>query len=354
MTDGLHARFATRPSPQFRLQLELDVTPGETVALLGPNGAGKTTAVWALAGIIPIEEGRITLGGRVLEDPPAGILIPPEDRRIGAVFQDVLLFPHLSVLDNVAFAVRNGHVSRKEALPAARRWLETFGLGDLADLPPRRLSGGQAQLVGLARALATEPRMLLLDEPLSALDVATRAQVRRVLHRHLASFPGPRLLITHDPAEAFLLADRVVVIESGSVTQTGTPSEIARHPNTRYAADLAGVNLLRGTATAGRVHIPGAPDLELGDPETNGDVLVTIHPRAVSIHAARPEGSPRNLWESVAKSVETLGERCRVQFEAPLPLTVEITAPAQRELELEPGKRVWLAVKAAEIDVRPD
>ena len=354
MNPGLQARFTTRLSPEFRLQFSVDVAPGETVALLGPNGAGKTTAVWAIAGIVPIEEGRITLGGRVLDDPSAGLSMPPEERRIGAVFQDVLLFPHLTVLENVAFAVRNGHVPRRDAVRRAREWLERFELDSLAGLRPGRLSGGQAQLVGLARALAADPHLLLLDEPLSALDVATKVQVRRVLQQHLESFPGPRLLITHDPAEAFLLADRAVIVENGEVTQTGTPAEIGRHPSTPYAADLAGVNLLRGTAANGRASIAGAPDLYLGDPDAAGNVLLTIHPRAISIHTSRPEGSPRNLWQAVASSVETLGERCRVQFEAPIPLTVEITAPARSELGLEPGTEVWLAVKAAEIDVRPD
>jgi len=350
---GLNARFVVHRSPEFRLELDLQVDAGTTVALLGPNGAGKSTAVWALAGVIPIDEGRIALADRVLDEPAEGIYLAPEGRRMGVVFQDVLLFPHLTVADNVAFVLRPSLKTRREANRAASDWLDRFGLGELASLRPPQLSGGQAQQVGLARALAANPDLLLLDEPLSALDVGTRAQVRRVLTAHLAEFPGPRLLITHDPAEAFLMADRVVIVEGGAVAQTGTPDEIRRHPRTAYAADLAGVNLITGTAVEGMVQIDGGHELQIADTSITGRVLLTIHPRAVSIHAGSPEGSPRNAWRSTITSIETLGDRQRVQFSSPIPLSVEITTASRQDLGLDTGREFWVAVKATEITVGP-
>src|SRR5437879_375683 len=197
------------------LDLEVAAHEGEVVAVLGPNGAGKTSLLRALAGLLPLTEGRITLDGMVLEDPGATIFVPPEQRRVGMVFQDYLLFPHLSVLENVAFGLRSRGVRRAPARRAAAAWLERLGLRSVGDARPGTLSGGQQQRVALARALATDPRLLLLDEPLSALDVSIRAEVRRDLRRHLREFPGVNLLVTHDPLEAIALADRLSVIETG-------------------------------------------------------------------------------------------------------------------------------------------
>ncbi len=212
------------------------------------------------------------------------------------------------------------------------------------------MSGGQAQRVGLARALAGGPRVLLLDEPLSALDAGARVQVRRLLRRHLASFAGPRILITHDAAEAAALADEVVIVEDGSVTQTGPPQEILRRPRTRYAAELAGVNLIPGTASGGIVDTDG-PAIRVADPAAEGDVLLIIHPRVVSIYPQRPEGSPRNTWRSTVASIEVRDGLCRVEFGEPLPLTAEITTGAREALGLAPGAEAWVAIKATEIGI---
>jgi molybdate transport system ATP-binding protein len=352
--NGLHAQILIDRPLGFVLDIAFDVPAGATVALLGPNGAGKSTAVWALAGVIPLSSGRITLGDRVLDDAAAGIFVPPEQRRIGAVFQDGLLFPHLDVAGNIAFALRAGSPSQREADRRAVEWIARFDLGDLASKRPGELSGGEAQRVGLARALAAGPEMLLLDEPLSALDAGARGRMRRILTRHLAEFEGPRVLITHDAAEASLLADHVVVIEDGSVTQTGTPGELLRAPRTTYAADLAGLNLLAGTAAAGAVAVEGGLTIQTADTSLEGEVLLTIHPRAVAIHPERPGGSPRNTWGSAITSIETLGDLCRVQFEGPVPLIAEITTAARRSLGLEPGMTAWVAIKATEIQVLPD
>jgi molybdate transport system ATP-binding protein len=224
---------------QFHLDLELSAEAGEIVALLGPNGAGKTTALSALAGLVPLEAGRVVLGERVLEDPEAGVRLPPEQRRIGVVFSDALLFPHLTALENVAFGPRAGGVPRAEARRRARRLLDSLDAGDLAARRPGQLSRGQAQRVAIARALAVEPDLLVLDEPLSALDAAARPRVRVDLRSRLVDSPSrPCLLVTHDFADAVALADRVVVIEAGQSTQTGSPRALADRPKTEYVTRL--------------------------------------------------------------------------------------------------------------------
>ncbi len=342
MVTGLEARLVLGRSTEFTLDVALAIPPGRTVALLGPNGAGKSTAVATLAGIVPIEEGRITLDGRVLEDPAVGTFVPPESRRIGVVFQDYLLFPHMTVAQNVAFGAEHGG--------SAGEWLEKLDLEEIAQRKPSELSGGQAQRVALARALATRPDVLLLDEPLAALDVTTRTRLRRTLSGHLDAFDGPRLLITHDPSEAFLLADEIYVIEHGSITQHGTADDIRLRPRTPYVADLAGSNLFTGIAEKGTVGI-GSHTVHIADTTIAGAVLATIHPRAVSLHLHQPEGSPRNAWETTIDLVESLGDRVRLNVGAPLPLTVEVTSDAVRSLGLAPGSTVWVSIKATEIGI---
>jgi len=276
------------------------------------------------------------------------VFVPPEARRLGIVFQDLLLFDNLDVAANVAFGMRCRGVGREESAATAREWLQRLGIEGLAAQRPADLSGGQAQLVALARALATEPEMLLLDEPLSALDVGARAALRRTLGEHLGAFSGPRLVITHDPTEAFLLADEIHVIENGEITQAGAPEEIRMHPRTPYAADLAGVNLIGGTAHSGVVDT-GTHTLHVADREMAGPVLLTIHPAAVAVHAERPGGSPRNAWVTVVERVEPLGSRVRLLTGPPLPLTIEVTDASRSELGLGPGTPIWVAIKATEI-----
>lgn len=349
---GLEARMEVRREDGFRVDMTLTMPAGQTVAVLGPNGAGKSTVVQALAGLLPLDSGKIALDGVVWDDPTAGVFVPPEERRIGIVFQDLLLFDHLDVVENVAFGLRSRGASRDEAADRTRAWLRRLGIEALADRHPGELSGGQAQRVALARALAAEPAVLLLDEPLSALDVAARSDLRRLLGEHLAAFAGPRLLITHDPVEAFLLADEVDVVEHGAVTQAGTADEIRLRPRTLYAADLAGVNFMRGTARDGVVRT-GDRVLHIAVPELEGPVLVTIHPTAISVHSEPPGGSPRNAWATTVERVEPLGSRVRLLTGPPLPLAVEVTEAARSELRLGPGAAVWLAVKATEIRVEP-
>jgi molybdate transport system ATP-binding protein len=354
MSEGLGAHLVVSPGNGFQLDIELEIPPGRTAALLGPNGAGKSTAVAALAGILPLEAGHIRLGGAVLDDPARDRFVPVERRRLGIVFQDYALFPHLSALDNVAFGLRGHGADRATARREAGRWLERLELGSLADRRPGDLSGGQAQRVALARALAVDPDLLLLDEPLAALDVTTRAQLRRVLAEHLAAHRGPRLLITHDPAEAFLLADTIYVIEGGRITQAGTADDIRRHPVTRYAADLAGINLMAGVATDGSLLLANGHQVAVADRSAHGATLATIHPRAIALYDAEPHGSPRNAWPTVVTALEQVGDRVRVQLGAPVPLTAEITPGAAAGLGLAPSVRVWIAIKASEIDLQPN
>jgi molybdate transport system ATP-binding protein len=207
--------------------------------------------------------------------------------------------------------------------------------------------------VALARTLATEPDLLLLDEPLTALDVTTRSEVRAILAEHLRAFEGPRLVISHDPAEAFLLADDIHILEGGQVTQSGPPEDIRLRPRTRYAADLGGTNLVRGRAREGNIDT-GGHVLHIADRELEGPVLATLPPAAISVHLARPEGSFRNSWRTTIVRLERIGPRVRLLTGAPLSVTVEVTTEAHDELSLTPGSDIWLALKATEIVVQPD
>ncbi len=353
MTMGLEADLVVRRDG-FELDVQFDVPPGRTLALLGPNGAGKSTAVDALAGIRPLDEGELHLGGRTLDDPVQRIFVPPASRNIGVVFQQYLLFPHLSVLENAAFGLRSQGVDRVSARDSAAKWLARLEIADLSTRKPGDLSGGQAQRVAVARALAGEPRLLLLDEPLAALDVKTRSVLRRLLATHLSEFEGPRLLITHDPTDAFLLADDIAIVEGGRVTQRGTPDEIRRHPRTPYVAAVAGTNLLFGSNRGGRLTLTDSDQsLSTDDTQTVGSVLITIHPRAIALHPEQPHGSPRNTWQTSVTAVEPLGDTTRIEVGTPLPLTVDITPSAASSLALEPGSPIWVAIKATEISVSP-
>jgi len=336
----------------FELDVALAVEAGETAAILGPNGCGKTTLLHALAGLVPLDEGRVTLDGVVMEDAAQGIAVPTEQRPIAVVFQNQLLFPHMSALDNVAFGLRCHGRPRAEARRVARQWLESMGLADHARARPDALSGGQGQRVALARALAVEPRMLLLDEPLAAVDVQGRAELRRDLRRHLASFGGVRLLVTHDPLEAFALADRVIVLEEGHVVQTGTPAAVTARPRSRWVADLAGVNLFHGRAQGDRVTLDDGGELIVPGAVT-GDVFAAIHPRAIALLQAKPEGTPRNVWRGTIDEIDVAGPIARVRVRTVPPVVAEVTTASVDALGLIPGAQVWVTIKATEIVLYP-
>jgi molybdate transport system ATP-binding protein len=333
----------------FTLDVELTVAAGETVAVLGPNGAGKTTLLRALAGLDEVH-GRVSLDDEVFEDTERNIHVPTERRHVGLVFQDHVLFPHLTVLENVAFGLKAQH--RPHALERARKWLADAGLAERADALPSALSGGQGQRVALVRALATEPRLLLLDEPLSALDVSVRAEVRRELAKQLKSFAGVRLLVTHDPLEAITLAGYLVILEQGRIVQAGKPEEVTAKPRSRFVADLAGVNLLRGHAHADHVLLDDGTSVAAAGAGA-GEVFAVIHPRAVAIYRNRPDGTPRNVWLARVEGVDSQADRARVRLAGAVPLVAEVTSGAVRELGLVSGTEVWVAVKATEVSSYP-
>jgi molybdate transport system ATP-binding protein len=337
----------------FSLHADVHVDDGELLAILGPNGSGKTTLLRALAGLLPLDEGRVCIDDVVVDEPATDHFVPPEQRPVGMVFQDYLLFAHLSALDNVAFGLRE-HGRRKPAARArARVLLAEVGVEAQASARPRALSGGEAQRVALARAIAPEPRLLLLDEPLAALDVQTRAETRRQLRDILGRFAGARILVTHDPVDALALADRILILEQGEVVQTGTPDEITRRPRSDYVAELVGVNLYRGRADGDTVHV-GDGIVTVAGSHT-GAVMLIVPPNAVVLSRGHPIGSARNAWHGTVAGIEHLGvrERVRVRVVGALTIVAEVTPAAVRELSLTEGTDVWAAVKATEIEVFP-
>ena len=368
--DGLRAHLVVDRAPRpgsasaqgFRLDVSLTARPGEVLALLGPNGAGKSTALRALAGLTPLTAGQFVLDGRTLEQPGTRLRIAPEDRPVGVVFQDYLLFPHLSALDNVAFGLRTRGVRKAAARTEAAGWLDRVGLAEHATARPRALSGGQQQRVALARALAPRPRLLLLDEPMAALDARTRLDVRAQLRRHLAAFDAVAVLVTHDPLDAMVLADRITVIEEGRVVQHGAPAEIARHPRSDYIARLVGLNLFRGTADGHDVTVdPGTdagagtgPEIRITTAESAaGPVFVAFPPSAVTVHRGRPDSSARNVWQAVVAGMELHGDQVRLDLVGELRLTADLTQGAVAELGLVEGSGVWAAVKATQTHAYP-
>jgi molybdate transport system ATP-binding protein len=354
----LAVRHAVVRRGGFEVRASFAAGDDQTVALIGPNGAGKSTIVSALAGLDPLAEGTITLGDVVLDDAASGTRVAERKRPVGVVFQDLLLFPHLSALENVAFPLR----ARGEPAPAAREraraLLDRLGLVALGDARPARLSGGELQRVALARALVHRPRLLLLDEPLSALDVRTKTDVRQLLRRELAAFDGVRVLVAHDPVDALTLADRVVVLEQGRVTQTGSPDEIRSAPRTPYAADLVGLNFFRGELeplTDGAAMLVTAAGSIVVAPETPPpqEAIATLRPSDVSIHIERPTGSARNTLRGRVDSIWIEGGRARVRVASEPPVVADVTVGSLERLGIAEGVDVWAVFKAVEVRLQP-
>jgi molybdate transport system ATP-binding protein len=343
----------------FHVEAAFEAAAGETVALLGPNGSGKSTLVATIAGLLPPIRGRVELEGTVLDDADSRTYVPPERRPVGVVFQDLLLFPHLTSLENVAFPLRARSVDRSEARRRALELLGRLEMRHRASARPSELSGGEAQRVALARALVAEPKLLLLDEPLSALDVGARTRIRDLLREELRRFPGVRILVTHDPVEATTLADRLVLLEDGRITDVGTPEEIRTTPRTRYAADLVGVNAFRGRLErledgTGAI-VTGDGRIVVAWPEwfERGDVIGVLGPPDVTLSIERPTGSARNVLRGVVRSVVIDGQRARVRLATSPELIAEITAGSVERLGVRDGVETWASFKAVEVEVHP-
>jgi molybdate transport system ATP-binding protein len=348
---GLHVAVQVRRG--IALDVDLTVAPGERVVLVGPNGAGKSTLLDAISGGLPIDAGRIVLDDDVLDDPSTDTFVPPARRGIGVVFQQGLLFDHLDATDNVAFGLRAHGTRRRAARQEAARRLDALGLAGVAHHRPAALSGGQAQRVALARALAIEPRLVLLDEPLAALDATTRASVRTTLVADLTASAAPCLVVTHDPIDAALLGDRIVVIEDGRVVQSGTVHELRARPATPYVADLLGANLIAGVRAGSIVTLDSGGTLTVAGRGGDGPVHIGIAPHAITLHRQRPDTSARNVWSTTVVAVAADADRVRVELAAPFAFVAEVTPAARDELGVVPGSELWASAKATEITVLP-
>jgi molybdate transport system ATP-binding protein len=323
------------PLREFALGVELAVD-GEVLALVGPSGAGKTTLLRAVAGLA-LARGKISVGDQAWLDTSRGLDVPPEERSVGLVFQDYALFPHLTVRANVGFG-RRGPV---DAL------LDRFGLGALAGAKPRELSGGERQRVALARALAHDPSVLLLDEPLAALDAHTRTVVRGELHRLLAETGRPTIVVTHDFEDAAMLGDRVGVLVDGGLRQLGTPSELVASPADPFVAGLTGANVLRGVAgpAAGgltQLALPGGEVIRSAD-TAEGEAAAIVYPWDVTVSREAADDSAQNHVGGRVISVVEIGNRVRVRIG---PVAAEITSESAKRLELEPGQTAYASFKA--------
>jgi molybdate transport system ATP-binding protein len=342
------------------VDVEFDVAAGEVVAVVGPNGAGKSTALHVIAGLVRPDRGTVRTGSAVLTDTDAGVFVPTHARRVGLLLQDPLLFPHLSVAANVAFAPRSRGRSRRVARDAARQWLDRVDATELADRSPRQLSGGQAQRVAIARALAAEPDVLLLDEPLAGLDVAAAAAVRKLLRGVLARDDRAALLVTHELLDVLTLADRVLVLESGRVVEDGPVARVVAAPRSHFAARFAGVNLVAGTigADGGLLAADGTRWYGSGDtPGKDVHVVAVFSPAAVAVYRELPHGSPRNTVEVTVAALDSRGPGIRVraddQSDGAPGLAADITSDAAAELRLAPGERIFFSVKAQEVSIYP-
>lgn len=336
----------------FTLELSLQVLAGQVVALLGPNGAGKSTALRGLAGLLPLSSGHVRLDGRTVEDTASGLRLPAAGRASTVLFQEHLLFPHLTARDNVAFGLRAHGLGKRAARVRAEQLLAAAQLSPRRLARPDQLSGGQAQRIALIRALAVEPRLLLLDEPLAALDAAARMAVRGELRDRLATFDGGTVLVTHDPLDALILADRLVVIEAGRVVQAGPPSEVASRPRTDFVARLVGLNLLPGHATGTDVALDGGGHLRTAESH-HGPVHVALRPTAISLYRSRPEGSPRNTWPAAVRGLEVRGDAVRLRLQGPPDVLADVTPAAVAELRLAVGTQLWCATKATDLAAYP-
>lgn len=342
------------------LDVDLRIEPGTVVTILGANGAGKSTLLSLIAGLLRPDAGRLDLDGRTLVDTERNLWAPPHRRGVVLLAQEPLLFPHLSAVANVAFGPRSKGTPVRDSRDLALRWLAAVDAAEFADRKPAQLSGGQAQRIAVARALATDPAMLLLDEPMAALDVGVAPALRRLLREVLRGTGRTAVLVTHDILDALSLADRVVVMEDGRIVEDGPASTVLSQPRSAFAARIAGVNLLTGSAaadglvSASGLHVQGI----LGDGCMTGEPAVAVfRPSAVSVYPQLPHGSPRNGFEVTVTELEPRGDSARVHAvmaaDPAVDLLADVTAAAVADLDLVPGGSVHFTVKATEVSIYP-
>ena len=325
----------------------LDIDEGVT-AVVGANGSGKTTLGRAVAGLDRLISGRLVIAGSVVDDPAAGAFVPAHQRSVGMVFQDLRLFGHLRVIDNVAFGLRRTGTDRAAARRLAGEMLERVGVdAGVWSKRPAALSGGQRQRVAVARALAPEPEVLIVDEPLASVDSAGRAGLRTLIGESPARHT---LLITHDPVDVATLARRLVVMDDGTVASRGSLAEVTAAPGCEWAATFLGANVVPGLARGTAVTTESGLVLTVAS-EADGLVYVTFPAHAVTLHRDRPAGSARNAWRAELHRVDIDGERARVHLGGPIEVRADVTRRSADEFELRPGLNVWASVKATELTV---
>lgn len=344
---------------QRGVEFDLAVDDGEVLAVLGPNGAGKSTLLNLIAGLLRPDRGRIEIGGKVVTDTCAGTFVPPPARGVAMLSQQAMLFPHMTVAANVAYAPRCQGQSRSAARTVARRWLEAVDAADLADRRPAQLSGGQAQRVAVARALAAEPRLLLLDEPMAALDVATAPALRGLLREILRAEGRTAIVVTHDLIDALAVADKVAVVEDGRIVESGAVRRILSAPRSRFAARIAGINLIPGTISEpGVIRTSWGADIcGIGDLDPGAAAIALFGPGAVAVHLDPPHASPRNVIAVTIAELHDQGAGVRIrsvdQPDGGTGLAADITAASAAELDLRPGKTVYFVFKTQEVQLHP-
>ena len=353
MTAALEARILVSRGT-FELAVDLEVQRGEILALLGPNGSGKSTLLGALAGLIPIRSGTVAVAGRLLSSSHPYLSIAPEHRGVGLLGQEPLLFPHLSAIDNVAFGRQSQGIRAADARHEARGWLTAVGLDGLEQRKPARLSGGQQQRVALARALAAKPEVLLLDEPLGAVDVGAASQLRQLLRERLVQSGTATILVTHDVLDALVVADRVAILHEGRIVESGPTQRVLRAPRTRFIAALAGVNLVTGVLerdgalrmTDGRRFTGRILGVQ---PVTGSAVSAVFRPSAVRVRAAPHGGTESNSWDARVAALEPSSGGIRLLLAGDPDIVAEVSPVDVAEHALVVGSTVRLSVAEADV-----
>ncbi|NIM05983.1 MAG: ATP-binding cassette domain-containing protein [Armatimonadetes bacterium] len=338
---------------EFNLSVAFEAEAGETLVIIGPSGCGKTTTLNIISGLLRPDKGRVVLDDRTLFDSSAEIDVPVDKRAIGYVFQDFALFPHLSVTDNVAYGLSCRKMSKQQTAERVDWALEMVGLKEMAHRKPPLLSGGEKQRVALARAIALDSPLLLLDEPLGALDAQTRQSVRGELRAVLKKVKRMTIMVTHDHVDALTFGDKICVLDKGEIIQFGDKHELLVRPRCKFVAELTGANFFEGTISSLRHH--GLAAVRVGDStlyvatEEMGDTLLSFYPSDVTLGLNPPTGSAVNVFESRVSEIVHFGDRVRVSLNSSLPMVAEITADSLTALNLREGSRVFASLKATAI-----